>query len=73
MRKVVIFGFRLAAMLLLLIAVPVMDPKSHGEEPARGFSLGDRVVQKRLEFTLLIGDEGNEHKVPAVIWRSPRS
>ena len=69
MKKVVIFGFRLAAMLLLLIAVPVMEPKSHGMEPAQGFSLGDQVVQKRLEFTLLTGDEGNEHKVPVVIWR----
>jgi tetratricopeptide (TPR) repeat protein len=69
MRKVVIFGFRLAAMLLLLIAVPVMDPKSHGEELARGFSVVDQVVQKRLEFTLLFGDEGNEHKVPIVIGR----
>ena len=69
MRKVVIFGFRLVAMLLLLSVIPVMEPKSHGEEPARGFSVGDQVVQKRLEFTLLIGDEGNEHKVPVVIWR----
>ncbi len=69
MRKVVLFGFRLAAMLLMLIAAPVMEPKTHGEQPAQGFSVGDQVVQKRLEFTLLIGDEGNEHKDPVVIWR----
>jgi tetratricopeptide (TPR) repeat protein len=72
MRNAVILGFRLAAMSLLISVFPVMEPKSHGEQPAQGFSVGDQVNQKRLEFTLLMGDEGNEHKDPVVIWRVQR-
>jgi hypothetical protein len=68
MKRIVLNGASLPAMLLPLCLVAATVLQSRAEEPAKNEWIGKRVVPKARDFTLGAGDEGAESKVELDIW-----
>jgi tetratricopeptide (TPR) repeat protein len=68
MENPMLFGSRLAVVLLLVSGITSMRPECRGDEPAKNHPVGSRVVQKNRSFMLRTGDQGVERQVPLDIW-----
>jgi hypothetical protein len=68
MESPMLFGFRLAAVLLAVSGITSMRPECRGDEPAKNDRVGSRVVQKSRSFMLRTGGQGVERQVPLDIW-----